>query len=197
MNTDKDLIAMVKEMFKVDQDIRNTVIGNRNLLIPLAQFGKTNARPNIPGKQSNKVSLGSYLVYMADQVHNAKIKNLIRDNGYPSKVLLGKQGMHYFWLLIQHQDVDRKLQRQCLEHCEFSPSDKALLTDRILIGEGKKQIYGTQYHVNKKGVYICYPIANPKQVRQLRKAAGLGDFEKYNAKMLARMNKMQKRVQKK
>ena len=53
--------------------------------------------------------------------------------------------MKAFWLLIQHQDNDVELQKQCLKRCNFELKNNAFLTDRVLINQGKKQIYGTQF----------------------------------------------------
>ena len=55
------------------------------------------------------------------------------------------------WLLVQHADADVKFQRRCLDLMarlpkgEVSISNLAYLTDRVLLAEGKKQLYGTQF----------------------------------------------------
>lgn len=87
----------------------------------------------------------NYTVYLIDLVNNDLIKRIIKKHGYPTQKMISKEGMKAFWLLIQHQDNDVELQKQCLEQCDFEPKNKAFLTDRVLINQDKKQIYGTQF----------------------------------------------------
>ena len=71
---------------------------------------------------------------------------------------------HDAWLLVQHADRDRPFQKQCLELLreavakkEASGKDLADLTDRVLVGEGKNQIYGTQF-ITKDGKTTAQPM---------------------------------------
>lgn len=118
-----------------------------------------------PGKE-----LINYLIYAVDNVHNFRIKEIIKKYGYPKKALLGKETMRAFWLLIQHQDDDLDLQEKCLKYCDFDSDNKAYLTDRVLVNKGKKQIYGTQF--NK-------PIRDIKNVDIRREKMGLGLLKDY------------------
>lgn len=92
----------------------------------------------------DKITFENYRVFLIDMANNDFIKNkIIKSYGYPTQDLIGKEGMKAFWLLIQHQDRDIELQKECLENCDFEPKEKALLTDRILYNQGKKLKYGT------------------------------------------------------
>ena len=62
---------------------------------------------------------------------------------------------------------------------ESRPSDFALLQDRVLMGQGKKQIYGSQVVFNKRGEQEFYPIVDEKNVNIRRKKAGLEPIEEY------------------
>ena len=56
----------------------------------------------------------------------------------------------------------------------ISRSDFATFKDRLLILQGKKQIYGTQYIYDEKHKkYILEPIENINEVNNLRKEVGL------------------------
>ncbi len=127
--------------------------------------------------------LPNYLVYAVDGVHNYKIKCIIEQYDYPTQKLIGKRAMHAFWLLVQHQDFDLKLQKACLENCNFEPKEKALLADRILVNSDNKQIYGTQFYRNEKGQLIPRPIKDKKNLDKRRKSAGLEPFAEYLKKM--------------
>jgi hypothetical protein len=61
-------------------------------------------------------------------------------------------------------DHDVKFQEYCLNLMKNASDGDVLkkqiayLTDRILVNTGKKQLYGTQFYLNKKGVYGPRPI---------------------------------------
>ena len=115
------------------------------------------------------------MVYLADGLHNHRIKELIRSHGYPSQKTVGVEGMHKFWLLVQHQDKDVVLQKQCLKKCDFSLSDAAHLQDRVLLNEGKKQLYGTQFtgRLDRKGRTVLQPVKDAQNLGKRRKKMGL------------------------
>ena len=46
------------------------------------------------------------------------------------------------------------------------------LTDRVLVGEGKPQRYGTQLE-NKDGKLTPYPLEDPENVDERRRAIGM------------------------
>ncbi|MDO8469395.1 MAG: hypothetical protein Q7S84_00025 [bacterium] len=81
----------------------------------------------------------NYLIYAIDAVHLFRLLELVEAYGYPTRRLIGGEGMEKFWILVQHQDMDLAFQKRCLRHCDFALPEKAHLTDRILIGEGKPQ----------------------------------------------------------
>ena len=164
------LLKEIKEMFDADQELR-MLWGNAELTKPLSQWGK-NVRQS--AKKTQKWGLASYLVYFVDAAHNPRIYRIIEKYGYPTQKLIGAKGMDYFWLLIQHQDYDIELQKKCLENCNFNKKNEAYLADRILIHEGKKQTYGTQFERDtKNNRIVSQPIADKKNINQRRKKMGL------------------------
>ncbi len=135
---------IIKEMAKIDQSVR------------------FRAKEEI--KKSDELTSYNYLVYTVDAVHQFRLRKLIEIYGYPKKRFLGEDGLKSFWLLIQHQDFDLDLQKKCLKYCDFGPEEKAHLTDRVLITEGKEQKYGTQ---------LNQPITNLDKVNKSRASIGL------------------------
>ena len=125
----------------------------------------------------------NYLIYVIDAIHRLRILELVGEYGYPTQRLVGKEGMKKFWLLIQHQDMDQKLQRECLKRCDFAPPEKAYLTDRILVNGGKSQRYGTQFYLNEEKRHVPRPIENAARVDERRKKAGLSTLKEYTAEM--------------
>lgn len=104
------------------------------------------------------------LIYAIDSLHNYRIKELIKRHGYPRLRTVGEEALRSFWLLIQHQDHDLDLQKECLKRCDFGSEERALLTDRILLAEGKPQKYGTQNNA---------PIKDLVKTNRERKKIGL------------------------
>lgn len=161
----------IKEMFDIDQGLRNAWV-NKKLTEPLINWGKDGGKR----KPKTKMELGlvNYLVYFADAAHNARIHRIINQYGYPTSKLVGKKGIFYFFLLIQHQDYDLELQKNCLKYCDFAKKEQAYLTDRVLLHEGKKQMYGTQFQRDiKHNRIISQPIGDKKNVDARRKKIGL------------------------
>lgn len=117
----------------------------------------------------DKITFRNYRVFLVDMANNDLIKSIIKKNGYPTHEMIDKEGMKAFWLLIQHQDKDIQLQKDCLKYCDFKPEEKAFLTDRILYNEGKKLKYGTLL-VGK----------SVKDVDKNRKKIGLKPLKKNN-----------------
>src|SRR5262245_29259221 len=113
------------------------------------------------------------------------LKHVVDKHGWPTFTLVGQDGAHAAWLLVQHADRDRKFQRQCLDMMadlvmkgEADKKDFAYLTDRVLLAEGKKQLYGTQFH-QVNGKWEPRPLEAPLTVDDRRKEMGLGTLEEY------------------
>ena len=89
------------------------------------------------------------------------------------------------FLLVQHADADKEFQKKCLELLKEAvakkqalPTDYAYLTDRVLVGEGKKQLYGTQL-MPKDGKLVPQPIEDEANVDARRKELGLPPLADY------------------
>lgn len=149
--TKQEFIKQINEMVGIDQELRS----------------KTK-----PGRE-----LGNFLIYAIDAVHNYRVKNLLKKFGYPRQKKIGKEAMHNFWLLIQHQDYDADLQKMCLKKCDFDLKDEAYLTDRIMIKEKGKQLYGTQFRRMPDNKRAPFPIIKQKEIDKRRRKMGLDSME--------------------
>lgn len=61
---------------------------------------------------------------------------------------------------------------------EVDSEHVAYLTDRVLVGEGKPQRYGTQLE-NKDGNLTPYPLEDPETVDERRRAVGMSPLAEY------------------
>jgi hypothetical protein len=120
-----------------------------------------------------------------DRANTARMKEIVDQLGWPGRSLVGGQAEHAAWLLVQHADLDPRFQRRCLSLLEQAVKDGqaeakdfAYLTDRVLIAEGKKQAYGTQYEASK-GQIKPKPIEDEARVDERRKKIGLEPLANY------------------
>ena len=59
-------------------------------------------------------------------------------------------------------------------------SDLAMLKDRILVKQGKKQMYGTQLIYDENlGSYVVEPLVYPESVDERRAVVGLPSMSEY------------------
>jgi hypothetical protein len=119
-----------------------------------------------------------------DEENTKWLKGVVEKHGWPTNTLVGKDGADAAWLLVQHADADPRFQRQCLDLMaglpkdEVSQSKRAYLTDRVLLAEGKKQLYGTQFH-SVEGRWKPRPIEDEAQVDKRRTEIGLPPLAEY------------------
>ena len=59
---------------------------------------------------------------------------------------------------------------------EADPSMLAMLRDRILVNEGRPQIYGTQIAGVADGEPVPWPVADPEGMDERRAEVGLAPF---------------------
>lgn len=84
-----------------------------------------------------------------DADNTAHMKKLVEQYGWPGPELVGEDGTEAAFLLVQHAEYDLQKQalplvRQAYLTKKLSGQDYALLLDRVLVKEGKPQVYGTQ-----------------------------------------------------
>jgi membrane dipeptidase len=157
----------LKDMVKVDQDMRRRVIA-----------GGTSLDPKLVDE-----------LEAIDTKNTTRLKAIVREHGWPGKSLVGADGAHDAWLLVQHADRDRPFQMQCLEllktavaQGEASGRDLAYLTDRVFVGEGKKQVFGTQF-IQKDCKMTPQPIEDPDNVDRRRAEVGLEPLAEYEKRL--------------
>lgn len=122
-----------------------------------------------------------------DRRNTQRMKAIVDARGWPGRSLVGKDGAHAAWLLVQHADLDLPFQKRCLaamepqiHRGEVEPMNYAYLVDRIAVAEKRKQVYGTQFGENRQP----RPIEDEAHVDERRKAVGLETLTEYKAQML-------------
>lgn len=127
-----------------------------------------------------------------DRDNTAFMKTVIEKHGWPGKSLVGEEAANAAWLMVQHADLEPKFQERCLDLIkeafkggEVTGQQVAYLTDRVLVKQGKKQLYGTQFAGFGNDVKPA-PIEDEANVDARRKEVGLSTMAEYERQMKSR-----------
>jgi uncharacterized protein DUF6624 len=169
---DKKLASHIDSMAKEDQKWRNL----------LTKY----TRNEIP-KDSISWDEISKNVWLSDISHYPELRKIFLKHGFPNYDLVGKNGSHDFWYLVQHQDQDPTFQDSVLkamkieaEKGKASWKDYAYLIDRVKCNMRELQIYGTQVQWNSdKNCREPRPVIEPEKLNERRKSVGLDTEEEY------------------
>ncbi len=120
-----------------------------------------------------------------DPENTAFMKRTLEKHGWPGKTLVGEDAANAAWLLVQHADSDREFQTKALDLLkpavkagEATGQQLAYLTDRVLVGQGKPQLYGTQFQ-GRGPTAEPAPIEDEANVDKRRAEIGLGPLAEY------------------
>lgn len=119
-----------------------------------------------------------------DEENTRWMKSVVDEQGWPTISMVGEEGSKAAWLLVQHADRDVKFQRKSLDLMLALPEEEVLaidvayLTDRVLVAEGKPQLYGTQFHV-VDGKLEPRSIDAESKVDARRQKVGLSTLAEY------------------
>ncbi len=133
--------------------------------------------------QINKVTEARMASVDAD--NTVRMKEVFKKYGWPGPKLVGRDGADAAFMLVQHspelsfQKAMLPLVRAAYQAGELSAWNYALLLDRVLVREGKPQVYGM--HVNhwsdKEPVFD--PIEDEANVDKRRAEIGLSPLSEY------------------
>ena len=129
-----------------------------------------------------------------DAANTERMKAIVKRYGWPGPELVGGDGSEAAFLLVQHADL--AFQKEMLPLVEkayrsggLSGQDYALLLDRVRVGEGKPQVYGTQakrFEEWNGQEPALQPIEDEANVDKRRAEVGLPPLAEYR-EMLKRM----------
>lgn len=122
-----------------------------------------------------------------DSSNTERMRAIVRRYGWPGPKLVGREGTEAAFLLVQH--ADHAFQKEMLplvekayKRGELSGQSYALLLDRVLVGEGKPQVYGTQakrIEEWKGREPVLEPIEDEANVDKRRAEVGLFPLSEY------------------
>lgn len=164
---------------KVAQELRKIFVADQELR------SMTKDIENLHGYDSDEFKNHWRKIKLQDSINLTKVELILKQQGWLGPDKVSKEGNEAIFLVIQHSNLKTQeqylpLMREAVKQGNAKGQDLALLEDRVAIANGKKQIYGSQIHRDKKnGNYYVAPIENPKEVNSRRKAVGLNTIETY------------------
>jgi len=134
-----------------------------------------------------------------DSVFHANLewmRVVLAQHGWPGRRLVGDEGSHGAWLLLQHADQDTALQHTALRLLEgavrsgdASARDLAYLTDRVRVAEGRPQVYGTQLEYDSRGCASPRASEEPARIDARRASVGLEPVAQYVEKTMVALGR--------
>lgn len=196
----RDLITQKLKDMEVCKSIGKEKITNPELQIELIkmyvddQAVRDNVKEDIISKYSlNKSDISNEDAIAVDAKNRQRLKAIIKDFGFPTKAMVGKDAMHGIFLIIQHSDGDKEWQasqlvdiEQAVKKGDMDGQSYAYLYDRIKMNAGEIQRYGTQFsHVDPLNETV--ELAETEDLENLnvrRMEVGMMPFELYKEMML-------------
>ena len=124
------------------------------------------------------------LAYVVDSANTAKLKQLIEQYGFPTWGLVGQYGQMNAWAIAQHSTEYLphflKQYRKAVGENNATKRELAYLEDRLLVENGRPQIYGTQflYNVADSTAYL-YATVDMEHLDDRRIVADMYSMEEY------------------
>ncbi|GGK69741.1 DUF6624 domain-containing protein [Rufibacter glacialis] len=126
-----------------------------------------------------------------DSLNQTKILPILEEYGWLPKSKVGEKAARALFYVVQHSNsktIEKYLpQMEALaKQGESNALDAAKMRDRLLMFQGKKQMYGTQAAgwVRPEGGQVIWPIEDVKNVNKRRKEIGFTTTVEEDAKRL-------------
>ncbi len=128
-----------------------------------------------------------------DSTNQRYLVKVLDKYGWIHQDSIGKKAARAMFLIIQHSDEYTlqkyfPLLRDMANKGGANRIQACFMEDRLLMWDGKKQIYGTQASTNVRSddmnLLVIWPIENPEQVNALRKEIGFSSTVEESAQRL-------------
>ena len=168
-NLNKPLAAQLDSIYNEDQKYRLQIDGIEKKY----------------GLESNEMKDHWKIINQKDSINLSKVKSLLDSYGWLGTDIVGRQGNSTLFLVIQHSDQRTQekylpMMREAVKNGKATGSSLALLEDRVALGQGKKQIYGSQIgRNNETKLYYVLPLEDPDNVDKRRAEVGLQPLAEY------------------
>lgn len=167
-NFNKPLTRQLEQIYRDDQKYRSMV---------------DSVQKNYGGNSKQMNSL-SNTMRQNDSKNLIIVKEILDKHGWLGKDEVGENGNITLFLVIQHSDLKTQekylpMMKEAVKNGKASAADLALLIDRVEIGNGRPQIYGSQLTATINGKITLEPIIDEPNVNNRRAEVGLEPLERY------------------
>ncbi len=137
------------------------------------------------GLESEEMKSFVKIIQKQDSINVINVKNILDEHGWLGPDIVGNEGNLTLFLVIQHSYPETQVKylpmmREAVKNGNAHPSHLALLEDRVALGKGEKQIYGSQIGQDQEtGEYYVLPLIDPDNVDERREEVGLGPIQDY------------------
>jgi hypothetical protein len=165
----KELVAILDSIYQEDQNYRL----------------KSEDLEKKYGWDSKEVQDLWKIINIKDSINLIKVEKILFEYGWLGSDVVGVQGNITLFLVIQHSDHKTQLKylsmmREAVKKGNAEEKDLALLEDRVALGEGQKQIYGSQLEMDyKTNLLVLSPMIDPDNVDKRRNEVGLNPIAEY------------------
>ncbi|CAM1349682.1 DUF6624 domain-containing protein [Tenacibaculum insulae] len=166
-NYDKELVTILDKIYFDDQSTRSQIRSKEK------KYGRDSKEMRIFWKE----------ILHKDSINLLKVSKILDTRGWPSKNKIGARGTLTIFLVIQHGNQEVKLKylsmiQEALKKNWLPKRQYAMFYDRLVLGQGKKQLYGTQLAMSKenKKPYVL-PLDDARNVDKRRAEMGLNSMQ--------------------
>ncbi|MFV0377840.1 MAG: DUF6624 domain-containing protein [Mangrovibacterium sp.] len=168
-NLNKELVLILDSVYQEDQKYREEI-----------QETETKY-----GWNSKEIKNLWKIIAEKDSINLIKVEKIINENGWLGSNVIGEKGNKTLFLVMQHADTKTQIKylpkfREAVKNGNAKAEHLALMEDRVLIAQGKKQIYGSQLMTDPNtNEIVLFPMIHPEKVNERRKNIGLNSIEEY------------------
>jgi hypothetical protein len=145
----------------------------------------------LPIAYRRKLPPSDYEILKINFENNKILKKLIKKYGFPTITKVGYAACFDAYLILNFSKLDDKLYfmaKQAYENKDLFPEVYASLTDKWLLQNKKKQLYGTSFSskLNSDGEWeetLLQPVEDFKNLNKRREEMGLSPIEEYAKKI--------------
>ncbi len=140
-------------------------------------------RAMVKEEQDARLAFDEARIEAEDAKNRPEVLRIFNKYGWVTNSLAGKDAAHDFWLLIQHQtpEIQRRLLpalEKAAETGNAAMGDYAYLYDRVQVGLGRPQHWGTQTNC-EDGKPVLAPVDDPAGLDARRKKLYMLPIGKY------------------
>lgn len=168
-NLNKPLVAILENIYVEDQKYRQQIDGIQQKY----------------GWESKEMKDHWKIINEKDSVNLIKVEAILDKHGWLGADVVGGQGNSTLFLVIQHSDQKTQekylpMMRDAVKNGKAQGGSLALLEDRVALGQGKRQLYGSQIGRDPETqAYFVSPLEDPDNVDKRRAEVGLQPIAEY------------------